>query len=339
MKQGSSLVGEALDEAAWGRVLDSQLMPPHPDALPPAAVAAAALETGTEWGSHVFGEHRRCERASALRREGIVRVGRIYDRADYFGIGSLVHAALSYVWDGMREGDLGRDPIDALRAATQREGGIVIDTYEEALRLVTAYFAHYGIPDWNPEHTKVIAVERLLSDGTVCACPGLGSSYHDPQCPNETASFAMPYTARLDLILEIAGEITLVDTKTRAKGMPRDREEYARDLRTREQFLGQAHLAMREFGLATPPAIVVNAIVKTKVPGFDRLRVTPSLDDVERWRENHAREAARGLRSSDDAIMNYSACAPEIGSKCDFIKYCHGNDHDRAGFARKESGL
>ena len=303
---------EGIDEAGWGELLASQRCTPFPGELPPEAIAAAELETGTEFGSHVFGSYRNCQRKSQLHRAGLVRVGRLYDRLDYFGIGGAVHAVLSYGWAAMQRGAV-VDPLDALRAATQRPAGIDLDTYEEAERLCTAYYAHYGFPDWR-DGVKILDVEVLLRDDS---------------------SFAVPYTARLDLVAEIAGEIVLVDTKTRAKSLPKDREGYARDLRTREQFLGQAFLAMQRYGLAEPPPVVVNVIVKTKIPAFDRLRVNIRRSDVERWAENHAAEATAGL---DGSLMNYSSCAPEIGSKCEFIDYCHGDAEQRArGFAfRKE---
>lgn len=303
--------------------LQPRLAAPVARQLPEAAIAAANLEAVTPWGSHVFGEYRRCQHASQLARSGIVPVKRLTESLslDYFQVGSAVHAALAYVWEGLRLGDgerprLGeaRDWRDGLDAMTLRPGGIEEDAYHEAERLLSAYFGHYGGgtfegggSDW--DGFRVEAVEELIAD---------------------EASFALPYTARLDLVLRDASEnIVLVDTKTRAKAFPRDAaalERYRRGLRTREQFLGQAHLAMIRWGLKDPPPVIVNAIIKTRIPEFARLRVPLTLHDVEAWRENHAREALEGL---DGDRMNYSECAPEIGSPCRFLTWCHGTDAER----------
>jgi hypothetical protein len=330
----------AEDEAssAWDRALQARLMPRDPHELPAEAVASAALETGTDWGSHTFAEYRRCQRAFQLRRrDGIVpaeALGR-----DYLGIGSAVHAVLSYGWLRQREAK----PFewrDALHALTRREGGITEDTYAEAERLAHGYYSHWGQSDWDPQHCEIVAVEQLLQDGEICKhCSGTGIVTSERSPTGDTwcskcrgtctigGSFALPYTARLDLILRIGGELCLVDTKTRAAKIPEDRAGYARRLRTREQFIGQAHLAMRAYGLAEPPPVIVNAIIKTKVPQFDRLRVPLELADIERWREAHALEAAEGL--SGDR-MNYSSCAPEIGSPCRYHDWCHGSPELRA---------
>jgi hypothetical protein len=328
---------------AWEAGEAAQLMAPFPGALPPEAIAALA-PTLTEYGSSRFGEYRRCQRAHALRyRDGIVRL-RLgpSDRLDYFMLGILVHAALAYHWEGLKLG-IQRSWRDVLHAATQREGGLERDLYNEAERLLAAYFGHHQSDphfgsDW-PEGTEIVDVEREISDGAVCPrCDGTrlepsrlvaGEMLRCHSCETSSGggSFALPYTARLDLVVRIDGTLHVVDTKTRAAKLPEDRAGYARKLRTRAQFLGQAHLAMLAYGLAEPPPVMVNAIVKTKIPQFGRLVVPITLGDVTRWREQQRRDAAAGLAGDN---MNYSQCAPEIGASCIYLDYCHGSEEVRA---------
>lgn len=304
---------EALPPAllqAWEEGEAAQLMAPFPSTLPAAAHEALA-PTLTLYGSSRFGEYRRCQRAHALKyRDGIVRL-RLgpSDRLDYFMLGILVHAALAYFWEGLKLG-IPRDWRDVLHAATQRPDGLERDLYSEAERLLAAYFAHHQADplfgsDW-PEGVEIVDVEREIIDAS---------------------SFALPYTARLDLVVRIDGTLYVVDTKTRAAKLPDNRAVYARKLRTRAQFLGQAHLAMLAYGLEAPPHVMVNAIVKTKIPQFGRVAVPITLADVQRWREQQSRDAAAGLQGDS---MNYSSCAPEIGSECTYLDYCHGSEEVRA---------
>lgn len=296
-----------MNTEGWDEILKSRKAAPFVGELPAAAIEAAQQDTLTSHGSSRFLEYRRCQRAHSLRyRERIAPVERLFDRIDYFSLGSTIHACLAYAWEGFRIGEP-REWRHALFAATLR-GDLDEDVFEEADRLCSAYFAHYGEPDLG---FTILGVETLLED---------------------PASFALPYTARLDLIGEAAGEIVIVDTKTRAKKIPDDRITYARDLTTRAQFLGQAHLAMLRYGLKEPPPIIVNAIIKTKIPGFDRLTVRPSLADVERWRAQQRRDASWGLEGTE---MNYSSCAPELGSRCSYFRWCHGSDEERSRHFKK----
>src|ERR1041384_4671253 len=205
----------------WADGEAAQMMPRHVGELP--ALAVNALEpTLTEWGSSRFGLYRTCQRAHALRytqRLVPLRLGPS-PSLDYFGLGILLHACLAYAWDGFARGEQ-RDWRDVLRAATQRDRGVECDLYNEAERLCAAYWAHYGAPDWDTEHVRIVDVERELSD---------------------VDSFALPYTARLDLVVSVDDAIHVVDTKSRAKGMPQDRVGYARKLRPRAQFIAQNHL-------------------------------------------------------------------------------------------------
>lgn len=291
---------------AWENAETAALVPACSPIPAPLAAFKALEPTLTRYGSSRFGEYRRCQRAHALRwRDQIVplRLGPP-SSADYFGLGILIHAATAYVWEGLKLGEE-RDWLDVMVAATQREGSVRRDTWEEAQRLLSAYYAFHGLPDWDLEHVKILDVERELC---------------------ETAAWQLPYTARLDLVISVDGILHVVDTKSRAKDLPSDRVSYARKLRTRPQFIGQAWLAKRFYGLDYVPPVIVNAIVKTKIPKFARLAVPLQQQDLDCWEEQQGKDALAGL--SGDA-MNYSSCAPEMGSPCAYLEYCHGSDEQR----------
>lgn len=294
----------ALD--AWEAALASQCVAPFPGALPAAAHEALA-STLTEYGSSRFGIYRKCQREHHLKyNEGLVqlRSGPSLD-TDYFGLGIMVHACLAYNWEGSKKGLLA-DWREPLYAAT-KTGTMQQSLYDEAHRLCSAYFGHYGENDFNENGCSIVDVEREFTD---------------------SESFALPYTARLDLVVSIADRIFIVDTKTRATAFPKDgRKKYQRGLRTRPQFIGQAHLAKRAYGLDYTPHVIVNAIIKTKVPSFDRLNAEIEDRDVENWVGAQREAAAAGLAGS---AMNYSNCSPDMGAPCNFLDYCHGSDETRA---------
>ena len=308
---------------------------PHEGELPREAVEAASLETQSSHGASRWNTYRRCQREHALRyRDGIVPKDRLFDRLDYFSLGSTMHAILTYMWRGFAVGDNDRSWRDALLACTQRPGGLDEDVFLEAERLAGAYYARWGAPDF-AEGFEYVASEVLLEDGVTCPmcdgakldgngnwCRTCYVSYSEGSAGFVDGSFAQPYTARLDLIGRVAGELVIVDTKTRKAKIPDNRMMFSREAAVNPQFLGQAHLVMRAYGLTEPPGVLVNAIIKTKVPGFDRVLARPTLEDVERWRENHAREAEAGL---DGDLMNYSSCAPPMGSRCGYFNWCHGS--------------
>jgi hypothetical protein len=301
---------------------------PIPSALR-HAVAEAFAFTGTEWGSSRWSEFRRCPQAHNLRY--VVQLRRkpesLRDELDEEGkidpltLGNLVHSARGYVELHHAEGAEWQHVIEEARAR-----GYDPLLVAEAERLLAGYFAHWGTDNagW-PEGVEIVDVERLYSWPL-----------------NETLHQAVPifgaagnlYTARLDTLLLINGSLVIADTKTRARSLPKDRAHYERGLRTNPQFLGQSWLVMQAEGLETPPPVWVNAIVKTKIPAYDRLLVRFTRDDVEQWAEAqrrwYAEFAARGASNGAGCLMNYSACAPEMGSRCWAFDWCHGSEESRA---------
>jgi hypothetical protein len=37
-------------------------------------------------------------------------------------------------------------------------------------------------------------------------------------------------------------------------------------------------------------------------------------------------------------LPNYSACAPEIGSRCQFFEWCHGSDEAKQRYFERKKG-
>ena len=268
-------------------------------------VKAALADTVTEWGSSRYSEYRRCPKAHHLKFElGIENAPKDPEKLEsgegepvYFQVGRLCHAVLRYVQEGVMAGTprLWTDVIEV--AATLPESDL--EQAHHAERLMGAYFLNHGEANagW-PEGTKILGTELLY----------------------ESRVGSAPYTGRVDTLLQINDRILIVDTKTRAKAFPGDRERYARGAATRPQFLGLAYLVKEKLQLEEPPSIWINAIIKTKVPKFDRLIVPISNEAIAQWAE----EQSRFLPIAGDDRMNYSACAPEgYGARCQFFNYCH----------------
>ncbi len=282
-------------------------------------VTAALEDTVTEWGSSRYSEYRRCPRAHYLRYEqGIQVAPKDPENLDsgegephYFVTGRLCHAVLRYMQEGVIAGTprLWTDVLEVAATLPNMDLRFV----HEAERLMGAYFLEYGEPNagW-PDGTKIVAVEQLY----------------------ETRIGAAPYTGRIDTVLQIKDSFLIADTKTRAKAFPQDRERYARGAATRPQFLGLSYLVREKLELEEPPSIWINAIIKTKIPKFDRLIVPVTSEALDLWAE----EQSKYLPIAGDQRMNYSSCAPEQGSsRCQYFNYCHIPQTRETQYRKRES--
>lgn len=276
-------------------------------ALMPALTAAdCLLSTATEWGSSRWAVHNRCGRENELRyTRGIYRLPLVNAvpsaKPTPFHVGSLVHAGLRLVEAGvMAPAEATAAVIDAALATGQRFSQF--DTYE-AQRLLDAYWAHWGKENagW-PEGLLVVETERQLQ------------------------ATGLRHTGAIDTLLqqESDGELVIVDTKTRAQKLP---EDAASLFATNPQFLSLSYMLQEELDLPAPPPIMVNAIMKTKVPAFDRVLVRLRQEQVDTWARNQAEIETRD--EPPTSIMNYNACAPSFGFKCDYLGYCHGSEEER----------
>ncbi len=277
------------------------------------------LDTQTQWGASRYTTFQRCPRAHALRyADGIETV----DRPEHFGVGSLVHAALAFVRDGVMRGELERDWHALIDIAGDLDLDMPPEVQAEAYRLVRAYEAHYGHAcGWDPKDDRI----RVLGIETPLGPMQIGE---------------LPFTARADAIVEMAGSVTVWDTKTRGRKLPNAREEYARGLRTRVQYGGLACLTLYVLGLEQPPAIIQDTIIKTKLAGFDRLTVQLNEGHLAAWIKQQVCVSYE-LYSTPPSLATprWINCAPEIGNPCEFFYWCHGSDEERERHyrIRKES--
>jgi hypothetical protein len=274
-----------------------------------AACQEILAPTQTQWGSSRFACWRTCPRAHQLRyHEGV----RPKEAADYFSIGILLHAVMAYA----ARGHVWRELIAYLTTLDNIDLGHVY----EVERLEEGYFAHYGDENCGfPDNVEIVDVEVEMAGE-------LGG---------------LPYTGRADLVIRAADQLVIVDHKTRGRKVPDDRDEYRRDLLTRPQLLGLSWLAWQYYSkrdhrghpLDAPPAVMLNEIVKTKVPQFGRTTITPTERQLRDWAANHSIEVMRSRQELADGgetgLRRLDACAPVIGSRCQFFDWCHGSEETR----------
>ena len=309
-------------------------------------VAAALESTVTPWGSSRWKEWRRCKRAHWLRYTQGVHVrprpadsGDDWDQDDvsYFDIGQICHSVLHYVQSAVIAERDPRGWAAVLDAAPSM--GLDVGAVWEAERLMNAYWAHYGLDNagW-PDGVRLLGVE----------------------VPHDEAIGLLSHTGRVDTLLEVADELVVADTKTRSTAIPGCGTQsadtgrtaaWARGQATNPQFLSLSYLvrtaAFRKAAAAAMaaglppvelppvPPVWVNAIVKTKIPQFNRVMVRPTHEALQQWALNQADQSIEFL-DGEAAIargevpsMNYSECAPPIGTRCWAFNWCHGSDEER----------
>jgi hypothetical protein len=221
-----------------------------------------------------------------------------------------VHAGLAYRHDGHSSHS---ELLDYASSTGRYDVGSLI----EASRLLKWYFLHWGDENagWGPD-TKILGAE----------------------IPLEWLDAPLPHTGRADLLVEISGSTLVVDTKTRAKGLPEDRDEltaWIRGQAMNPQFVSLSAMTQRKFNLPEPPAVMVNAIVKTKIPKFARVVVPITSERVELWARIHAASAERYLEyqaaviSGKSPLQNWSNCVSMFGKTCYYSSYCFGSEESR----------
>jgi hypothetical protein len=304
-------------------------MTPEPTPLTPeirAACLEALADTQTRYGSSRWAEYRRCQLGHHLRYTLRVQPAGI---ALHFGVGRLMHAALGYVQLGvLAEAEA---LAAGLPAPPQRDWRHLLDVAAEDVtvtaesaqaswRLLAAYDAHWG----------------LSAPGNNAGWP-LDAELLGVEVPLEAEIAGTPYTARADTVLRIGGRLVIPDTKTRAGAIPgaatsrspadpEARAAYIAGLRTREQFVGLSWLAWETLGEREagnpPPAVLVNAIIKTKIVGFDRFLVNITEADIDAWLASHAEHVTACGGVLAGRLSNYSQCSPDFGSECWALGIC-----------------
>ncbi len=284
-----------------------------------AEILAALAPTQTPHGSSRWKTKAECEMKHALHYVECIRpIGGSTTMEQELGI--LTHACLNYVAAGIIACESAlRDWRDVLEVA-----GNIVDEQERAVwdpfsgqetaRLLDAYDAFHGTANLGfPAQAKIIGSEQELSFELA---PGL------------------PYSCRNDLLLDMFGEVVVVDHKTRARARSTS-GDLERSLRCDPSIIGQSWLVMRALKLPKPPPVWLNDIIKTKTPAFERHLVRVEQRDVDAWlmamTENLEIERER-VQMGWSARRNPYACAPPFGWPCQYLKWCHGSKEERERF-------
>lgn len=258
------------------------------------------------------------------------------ERPAYFGVGQILHSALAYLHHGYG------DPGDVIAYLLEAPDEHALANVVEAERLLDAYLNHHNCailgPTWAERCGWAAGTEML-------AC----ERYVEQQCG------VLPVTTRLDLVVKLPdGTIAVVDHKSRSTAPPggcggkRDSwryEEWIKGKSVTPQVVRASWLAQREWQLSAPPPVIVNVTVKTKVPQFDRALVEVKPETVQRWlaqRRSEAQQQVVEQREYDNfthlPLQNWDACAPELGSRCQYFNWCHGTDYHRERYYTQAKG-
>lgn len=271
-----------------------------------ATIDACLASTATEWGTTRYADWQCCEQLYDLRHAKYIRPR---DRADYFALGGLLHAALAYLGLGVLVGDATRGWRDVLDRFVELGGDPMLSL--EASILLEPYFQWWGIANAGYGESRIVAVE----------------------VPVRAAIGPLPRTTQLDAVIVHEGELVVVNHKSRSSTLPKDLEDFKRALRTDPQFLCESWLGMQALGLSEPAPLMINYLIKTKEPAFERVIVRPTRDDLDAWSQNALRVAADMQRAADLGRMprrNYSQCAPWGRSRrCEYFEWCHGTEQSR----------
>lgn len=287
--------------------------------------AIAALQpTPTEWGSSRYKAWRTCPRLHHLAYTVGLELAPVpADELDLLEppdasphadrkpqprlVGILGHAC-------MAEASHGRDAWDVLDAAAEGHGGPELanaGVIREVGRMLDAYRSHYdGLPGYDPSRWDIVAVEQALRSDT------LGP---------------LPVTCRVDLLLRDrgTGDHVIVDHKFRGQTLGDDHAKARRIWRTDWEFLALSHCVQERYALDAPPPVWVNALIRTKLPKFERLLVTfTETDHLPLWRREIAAADARELRLGGHR-RNLSSCAPQWGEHCWAYAHCWGTQEQR----------
>lgn len=264
-------------------------------------IKSELVSTATRYGSSRWATYESCGRKYDLR----YHLG-VYPKARSgpLVLGSLMHAIFAYTARAVLRGVSvkWRDVLEV--AATDPRflpitaKDKTLDPVEEANRLAHGYFEEYG--EFNagwPNH-EIVAVEQLIE-----------------------IDEAAPYSTRLDLLLRNAsGNLVVVDHKTRSSSFDSDRDLLKRKLSTKPQFIGSVWATQRSRSLDYIPELLINGIIKTKSPKYQRVEVELTREQIDNWNANRIAKVQLGY---SDTTCNYTSCAPDSGFLCEYFDYCH----------------
>lgn len=281
-------------------------------------LVADALESGrrggpTPWGWHRWEDLLKCPRKYDLLYNQHCTVPA---RSNALEFGGLLHECLALYYEEANailseQDDARADQLyDAychepqwhrLLAEIENSGvEAYFEVVEDVLRVMRAYLEHYPmLRDKFLEH-EIVAVEEFM----------------DPPGP-------FNFTARMDLAYRAPRGLWVVDHKS-SKAMT---EDLASGWALNGQMLGLMYAAPRHWPDEQVLGLVVNILVRTKVPQFKRVTVPlyPAMVDV--WVERLTMWVNHVLPFYADVGWppNFASCIHRYG-RCPFYDYCETGD-------------
>jgi len=255
------------------------------------------------WSHSRWSELRRCPRAYDLKyNQKIYQLGPTPLALE---IGIAFHKGLEHVGEIASWG--AETSVSDWEEASKKARGVVKDPAAglEATRLLGAYRLKYGSANAGYGDAKVLAVEEVL----------LGGKLHE-----RIGGFA----AIADGVVEEPdGTIVLFEHKTSGRAFSGTLEELSKDLKVGSQACGLAYCGRERWGKT--PVVVRNVVTKTKLVGFQRIRMTFTDEELDVWaRDQEELEGMIGLKCA-----NRDACDPPVGFRCGFFQHCWGTNEDR----------
>jgi hypothetical protein len=303
----------AAEDAMTLRLLPKPAAKPDTSKRRPAQVVLGVVDAGASpAGSTYWKTMRRCPREHALRHVAGLR--RSSGASEALTVGWLFHLALeAYYRSLLTDADGVSDEGAAWAAIKKLEGeGGYEETYPEVERLLAGYFETYRRQDaW-----RVVAVEETLA----------------------SVDDGLHYSARLDLVIEEAGRLWIVEHKTARAITPDLLSGYQMDM----QIMGQVWLFGRCVDLSVYPPLAgvkINIATKTKVPKYERVEVYPSRQHLaafeESMRQWSALEGAFAGLGWPKALGNCTGPSRYFG-QCDYFDVCHGRPEANVGMISAE---
>lgn len=255
---------------------------------------------GTPYGWHTFATRFQCWYKYHLSEH--LKVDRFYSPA--LAVGTLLHEILA-TWYST---PLNKDPSAQIENMIDlcRNNGYE-KAVEETLRLMEAYLYYWqpngkvirdskGVisrpDDFFAPDTEIVAVEEMLQTDT-----------------------PFNYTCRMDLAIKRRDEIWVVDHKT-----ARALDDSVTDWALQGEILGLLWLAHKRWG-SQVKGLIINLIVKTKVPKFERLVFRSRPRNIEM--HVNAIKALLEMQPIAEKLgwpRNFTAC--NSGYRCAYFDLC-----------------
>lgn len=281
-------------------------------ARPDVLISRLIAPTQTEWGSSRWATLEECP-----RKYSYIYGRRIYPDGDSrpASIGRAVHRGLAAEYTrqiALQDGDASI-PEDLWRLV------INADEYDdeivkaEAVRLVKTHNNYWETGWRDPHWASPVAVEKVVK--TVIA-------------PIRKSLPDVIFTTRVDLFAKLKkGRIIPVDHKTRS----RDGDSTI-EFGMSGQFLGMLASWPKSYG-KRPPYVLVNKIVKTNSPKFERIPIPFTDRMIEQWKRDMAHLGADLVRYEKEKYWprHRESCIRRYGP-CDFYQLCHAGAGARGSY-------